>query len=484
MDLRIIDGHPGAATHSPSREGPRIFDSPDLPADPATVRTVDLGTVGVDLAAPPVVLPDFHHKSTMEMPSSIVVATRGTIRPTFTSSSVNCGMALMAFDGERPDDEAVESFYDAVRARYPYPTKGRKDLTYREVIEAAVDGGQFATRRWGVDPEQLERVEDQGKVDLEPWGGGERLRREMPALTWQLARFRFGTIGPSNHFVELQQVEEVFDEVTAAALGVRRGQVVLQYHAGGGVLTGEIGHLFQRRQDTRRVMAAAMAVQKPLYHLGSARSWAQLRRRYRTYFGDAWAPVELASDEGARLMLANAAAMNYGYAFRLATYEVLADYARTFLGAGSSRLVVDSPHNSIAMEDLDGEPAVVHRHNSCRAYPADRMPAGSTFARTGQAVLVPGTHRTSSFLAVAGERSQDSLHSACHGAGTVVSQFESSGRSEQDHLGRSTLRFRYDAPPSRVAHLDDAGVDAAMSVLAEHRLVRPIARLRPFAVLH
>src|SRR5690348_8233331 len=78
----------------------RIFDSHDAPAASAILDFVAEGVADVDLAAPAVVLPDFHHKSSMEMPSSIAVATRQTIRPTFTSASVNCGMALIAMETE------------------------------------------------------------------------------------------------------------------------------------------------------------------------------------------------------------------------------------------------------------------------------------------------------------------------------------------------------------------------------------------------
>jgi RNA-splicing ligase RtcB len=421
----------------------------------------------------------------MEMPSSIAVATEGTIRPTFTSSSVNCGMALIALGCDRPTDAAVEQFYRTVRERYPYPTRGARELSYRDVIAAATEGGDLAVDRWGVEESELERVEESGRLDLDQWGGGDRLRKEIPALTWQLARLRFGTIGPTNHVVELQEVEEILDPEAAELLGVRQGQVTLQYHAGGGVLTGEIGHLFQRRLDTARVMRAAMAVQKPLFHLATARSAAQFRERMRLFFAKGCLPVELESEEGQRLMLANAAAMNYGYAFRLATYAALRTLAVRAFGGEPGRLVVDSPHNSIYEEQVGDGRAVVHRHNSCRAYPASRMTPGTTFARTGQAVLLPGTHRTSSYLAVAGERSADSLHSACHGAGTVIEEFERSGASVPDPLGRRTLRFRYtDAAPTVAPHLDDNGVNAAMSVLTAHRIVRPVARLRPFAVLH
>ncbi len=490
MDVHVISAgsvKPSrlATSSGRGRLDPRVFDGPELPADPKVLQALSLGVAGLDLAAPPVVLPDFHHKSNMEMPSSIAVATLGTIRPTLTSSSVNCGMALIALDSDRPAEDAIESFYRAVRERYPYPTNGRRDLSYRDVMAAAVQGGEFAVDRYGVRSEELERVEEGGRLDLDQWGGGARLLKEMPSLTWQLARLRFGTVGPSNHFVELQQVEEIFDQEAASQLGIREGQMTIQYHAGGGVLTGEIGHLFQRRQDTARVMRAAMAVQKPLYHLGSARSMAQLRERMRLFFTQGCPPVELDSVDGQRLMLANAAAMNYGYAFRMATYAALQTLAVRMFGGEPGRLIVDSPHNSVYEEQVGGQRAVVHRHNSCRAYPADRMPAGTTFATTGQAVLLPGTHRTSSYLAVAAESSADSLHSACHGAGTVIDQFECSGASKPDPLGRSTLRFRYsDAAPTRAAHLDDKGVNAAMSVLTQHRIVRPVARMRPMAVLH
>jgi len=154
-------------------------------------------------------------------------------------------------------------------------------------------------------------------------------------------------------------------------------------------------------------------------------------------------------------------------------------------GGATGRLVVDSPHNSIYEEDVAGTDAVVHRHNSCRAFPAERMRPGTTFASTGQAVLLPGTHRTASYLAVAGPSAEASLHSACHGAGTVVSQLVDRGLSGTDPLRRHTRRYRYDdAAPTPVAHFDNVGVDAALRVLERNGLVNPVARMRPIAVLH
>src|SRR3954451_5474599 len=124
-NVRVLD-----VTASPNT----VFDDPSLlPADRETLTALGRRVEGAGLAAPPVVLPDFHHKSKMELPSSVAVATTGTIRPDLTSSSVNCGMALIAVDSEVPDDKAVDTFMRAVRETYPYPTRGRRDLTTREV---------------------------------------------------------------------------------------------------------------------------------------------------------------------------------------------------------------------------------------------------------------------------------------------------------------------------------------------------------------
>jgi tRNA-splicing ligase RtcB len=478
VPVRVLDGT--------DTSEPLVFDdSSMLPADPQVIAALNREVEGADLVAPPVVLPDFHHKSKMELPSSVAVATKGTIRPTLTGSSVNCGMALIAVDSEVPNAPAIDRFMRAVRERYPYPTRGRRELTAKDVVRAADEGAAFGVERWDAPADDLERIEEGGRIGLDQYGGVERLTAELPWLAIQLARFRFGTVGPTNHFVELQQVEEVLDQERAARLGVREGQLTIQYHGGGGVLAGEIGRLFGRRKDYPRQVRAVHAVTKPWFHLRTARSMAQLRERLGLYFTDGCPPLTLDSDEGQRLMLANAAAMNYGFAFRVSTYASLRRLAAEAFGGAVGRLVVDSPHNSVYEEQVGGVTSVVHRHNACRAYPAHLMPAGSTFAETGQAVLLPGIHRTCSYLGVAGDDAANSLHSACHGAGTVVSDLVKRGISGTDPQGRATIRYRYDdAAPTQAPHFDNQGVDAALGVLVHHGLVRPVARMRPIAVLH
>ena len=151
-------------------------------------------------------------------------------------------------------------------------------------------------------------------------------------------------------------------------LGLSPGQITLQYHGGGGSLTGELGLLFGRRKrKPARQVRVQMAVQRPLYHFGQ-----------RAVAGDscgAGAPTTsagcacrrpLTGAEGERWLLANAMAMNYGFAFRLATLREPAARCSAPASAPAARLVVDSPHNSIYDEEVDGE------HGA--GAPAQRLP--------------------------------------------------------------------------------------------------------------
>ncbi len=475
----------GGSAPRGSSGGISVFESAEAPADPRVLSTMDKSLEGMDLAAPPVVLPDFHHKPRLEMPSSIAVATRHSIRPTLTSAAVNCGMALVAFDASPPSEKAVTEFFTRVRERLPEPAGNHRDLTAAEVVRCALEGAHFAADRFDIDAADLRNIEEGGRLDLEHLGGIERARRQLPRLLVELSRMRFGIIGASNHFIELQRVEEIYDEDAARRLGIAEGQLTLQYHGGGGILTGVIGRLFGRREDYPLKHRAIMAFQKPVHHLASARSMAELRTRLALYFTAGAPPVTRLSPEGERLLLANAVAMNYGFAFRLATYAALRELGREILGLRSDHLVVDSPHDSMYEEELDGDTVMVHRHNSSRAFPASRMRHHPVFGVTGQPVLLPGTNRTSSYLCVANEGAHATLNSTSHGTGTIVSSFERSGASRPDHLGRSTLRFNYRSSGSEVLlHLDDRGVNAGLAILVGNDIVRPVARMRPIAGLN
>ena len=117
--------------------------------------------------------------------------------------------------------------------------------------------------RWDAPPEDLERIEEGGRLDLDRYGGIDRLTSELPGLAWQLARL------PVRHRRPVEPLRRAAarsrrssTRSAAALLGVREGQLTIQYHGGGGVLTGEIGRLFFRRKDyPRQIRAVNLALE-------------------------------------------------------------------------------------------------------------------------------------------------------------------------------------------------------------------------------
>ena len=94
-------------------------------------------------------------------------------------------------------------------------------------------------------------------------------------------------------------------------------------------------------------------------------------------------------------------------------------------------------------------------------------------------MLLPGTDRTSSYLCVAGEGAAHSLHSAGHGAGRSALQL---GRPLRDNA--ATRLYTYENGLTEIRpHLSDDGLEKVLAVLQAHDIARPVARLRPLAVL-
>ena len=181
------------------------------------------------------------------------------------------------------------------RCRTRRPTAGS---SADEVVGYAAEGAVSPSSGSELDPTVLDGIEEGGRLSVERFGGRERVRRELPWLVKELSRIRFGTIGPSNHFIELQEVEEVLDPEAATLLGIEAGQVTLQYHGGGGTLPGQLGVLFGARKRYTRPLRVQMAVQKPLYHLARARSLTELRRRASLYFAGGARPSSATAPRG------------------------------------------------------------------------------------------------------------------------------------------------------------------------------------------
>ena len=435
------------------------------------------------VAAPVVALPDLHHKPHLETPSSVAVATRDEIVLGLSSPSPGCGMALVrtALIIDDLSDDRLDALFAHLAERLN-PTRARQTLSPDEMMDVLTYGAAAAVSRYGFDASLLEHIEDQGNAFA---AAGEEANTEaiahaVPAELRQLGQREFGLVGRGNHFLEVQAVAEVVDENVARAWGLHVGQVVVMFHADSGRLGAYVGRLYAHRRKNTWWERLREWQYKFSVHVGRARSWMEIRRRWPYFSPRPWVSILANSEEGQQVLCALRAATNYAYANRVAVLAVVRDVMREAWGSNlpEPALLWDATHNSIRREWVDGRELWVHRHNAARVVPPSQMLPESPFVLTGQPVLLPGTCRTSSYLCVADEGAERTLFSVNHGAGWTAE------RLAIPCDGGLTRVYGYGGELGfLLPHLSDAGSQAVVQSLQTNAIARPVVRLRPLAVL-
>jgi tRNA-splicing ligase RtcB len=427
-------------------------------------------------------LPDRHQKGAMEVPSSIGIATRDVIVPEFTSVAVNDGMGVVATDLHVRDftPTRIQALFARIgsQASGHVLERNRYSLTSDLLRRVLVGGGRAAAGRYGLDPAVVERMENGACIEL-PGDPERALRRWVPAplLNAHLVASEMGLNFGGNHFLELQVVDEVRDAALAALWGLRAGQVVMMYHLGPGPFSGTLLHHYSRRTklDSRR--APAFFLSKLGFHYLQRMGEGRAGEKWRTHFqSNGWTPIEAASPEGEAFRAAMALAMNFGYAYRLATVRAIIDGLRECISPSvRTELVCDISHNGITEESLGGERAWVARHNACRLVPE-------------RPTIVAGAWDVPSWLGVGVSDSQGRMHSYDHGAGHLIEAARAEGRLSP--MRDMVLRVRMTRGRNarvvgsrQVAVMRPGPIDALMTRLEERELMRPVVRLRPIGNL-
>jgi len=159
--------------------------------------------------------------------------------------------------------------------------------------------------------------------------------------------------------------------------------------------------------------------------------------------------------------------------------------------------VYDVPHNIAKFEQHNGRLYCVHRKGATRAFPAARM-QGTPYATSGQPVLIPGSMGTASYVLAGVDSGGESLYSVNHGAGRTMSRTAATGRGRRgrykgepaisDEAFKRSMEGVYLVCEDKRTVKEEApaaykDIDAVVAVVAGAGLARPVARMRPLAVL-
>ncbi|MGH7389818.1 MAG: RtcB family protein [Candidatus Rokuibacteriota bacterium] len=403
-------------------------------------------------------MPDIHQG--YGLPVGGVVATdaeQGVVSPGAIGFDINCGVRLLATALQAGEvaprlGELVGALYAAVPTGVG--SEGLVRLSPRELARVMERGAAWAVEQGLGEADDVARLESDGRL---PGAAPD----EVSEHARERGRRQLGTLGSGNHFLEVQVVDEIYDEREAARLGVGVGQVTVMIHTG----SRGLGH--QVCTDHLRVAERAL-------------------ERHRISVPDRQlACVPVGSEEARAYLGAMRAAANFAFANR----QVIAHVAReTFLRVFERsprdlgmRVVYDVAHNIAKEEEheVDGRRRrlLVHRKGATRAFP-------------GQPVLVPGDMGRYSFLLVGTQKAMsETFGSTCHGAGRVMSRTAAVKAARGRHIGRE-LEARGVVARARGRHalaeeMPEAYKDVkdVVDVVHGFGISRRVARLRPIGVI-
>ena len=331
----------------------------------------------------------------------------GVISPGGVGYDINCGVRLastsLEFENVRNRiPKIVENLFQNVPTGVG-ASGAIKKLTKSDLKKVLVNGSQWAVENGYGSSDDIENTEEKGKLE----------NTNVDAVSERAIERgldQAGTLGSGNHFLELDVVEEIYDEEKAKVFGLFKGQLVVLIH------TGSRGLGYQICDDNLKTLV------KSEKKFGFDLPDKQL----------ACAPIS--SDEGSNYLGAMNCAANFAWNNRQIIMHLAKKSIQKTLNISERdldfKLVYDVCHNIAKIEEhiIDGKrkKVCVHRKGATRAFPAGSDQIPEKYRDVGQPVLIPGDMGRYSYISVGTSKALDeTFGSSCHGAGRVQSRNKS-----------------------------------------------------------
>ncbi len=407
------------------------------------------------------------------LPVGGVVATderEGVVSPGAVGYDIGCGVRLMSSRLTRADlAPHLETLADQLYHEVPcgVGSTGGIRLGAADLDRVLRTGARWAVQQGLGTASDLEHCEEGGVLDdADP--------KSVSVGARGRGRDQLGTLGSGNHFLEVQEVAEIYDPHAAQVMGLEVGRVTVMIHCG----SRGLGH-----------QVCTDFVREVIRKLGE---WGiQLPDRQL-----ACAPI--GSPEGRSYLGAMRAAANFAWANRQCITHGVRKAFETVLGKSwestGLHLVYDVAHNIAKMEWHQTQKGrvrcLVHRKGATRAFPAGHPDVPAAYREIGQPVMVPGDMGRYSFVLVGRPGSmQHAFGSTCHGAGRNMSRTqavrETRGRDLVAELRQLGVVVRYEGRDTLREETSEAYKDAAqvVQVCKGADLSRPVAMVKPFIVV-
>ncbi len=391
----------------------------------------------------------------------------GVISPGGVGFDINCGVRLLRTDLVEQDirskqKELIDELYNEVPAGLG--SKGKITLSDREIDSVLSIGAKWAVDEGYLWESDLDVLEENGCIENSSPENVSHYARKR-------GRKQVGSLGSGNHFLEVQKVDEVFDEEAAKAFGLFEGQAVVMMHTG----SRGCGHqVCQDHLDSVLRASKREGIDLPDKQLAAA-------------------PLD--TKEAQEYLGAMSSAANFAWANRsLISYATRRAFSNVFGGDGKSLgmdTVYDVSHNIAKIEKHSGEDLCVHRKGATRAFGPGSLDIPSKYRSFGQPVIVPGDMGTSSYvLSGTSGAMAKTFGSTCHGAGRAMGRKAAFKKFDSKDLvkrlwekDRIYVRARSPRVVSEEAPGAYKNVSDVVDVCHASGIANKVVRLKPMGVV-
>ena len=396
---------------------------------------------------------------------------------------INCGILVIRTNIKAADltPELKAKLADKVYSKIPVGV-GKKS-TFKADDGVLKMGLGWLLEKGLAWPEDLEACEDNGcMTDADPSCVPDRAKLQGQ---WQL-----GTLGSGNHFIEIQVVDEIFDDTAARVMGFEKGTICVMVH------TGSRGLGYKTCDDTLRAMP-----KNPI---------SVVHPRDKQLCG-----LPIKSPEGQRYIKGMMAAANYAYANRgLICHWIREAFVEVFKGIKPTgdnlaeieknaremdmHLVYEVCHNIAKFEEHtidtpEGPKKVnclVHRKGATRAFPPGHPLVPEKYRAIGQPIIVGGSMGTCSFILTGAEGAmKNSFGSTCHGAGRTLGRKQAMKMLSSDQVAKKLkdmgIILKIGTPEETAEEAPEAYKDVSEVVKVCHNagISKYCVRMRPLIVI-
>ncbi len=393
----------------------------------------------------------------------------GVISPGGVGFDINCGVRLIKTNLTQKDiapkiKELVYGLFNNVPAGVG--STGEIKITEAEERKLLVEGAAWVVKKGYGKNEDLEYTEERGAIKgADPEAVSDR--------AYERGKKQSGTLGSGNHFLEVQVIDQVYDDEAARVFGLEAGRITVMIHS------GSRGFGYQVCEEYSRDMIRCL-------------------EKYGINVPDrqlACAPVK--SAEAQSYLGAMRCAANYAWANRQCLMFLTRRVFETVFNMGPKDLgmdlIYDVAHNIAKLEKytIDGSQKLlcVHRKGATRAFGPGHPDLPDKYKKIGQPVIIPGDMGRNSYLLVGTKEAEETFFSTCHGAGRMMSRSAAiqkcRGRSIKAELekkgilvmstGRETL-----AEEAPEAYKD---VNEVVDIVAGAGISKRVCRMRPLGVV-